>query len=346
MLVLSYSTGFCSWWALLNINNQYLKRHSNLWEKICSIANLQLADKTARKGKKKQIGIKIHDKSREQNILDLHKSLINRTYRTSRYSVFTITEEKERVIYKLPYYPDRIVHHAIMKVLEPIFVSVFTADTYSCIKGRGIHGAFRAVKNALGGGIEKTRYCLKLDIQKFYPSIDHDVLKSLLRKKFKDKDLLWLLDEIIDSAEGVPIGNYLSQFLANFYFSYFDHWLKENKRVKHYFRYCDDLVILASTKEELHLLLAEIRQYLEANLKLQVKSNYQIFPVSSRGIDFVGYKFFHTHILLRKRIKLRFLRMMRRNKNYKSIASYNGWLCHCDTKTLINKYFNEKERRN
>ena len=321
-----------------------MKRVNNLWERICSVENLKLADKKARNGKSKQKGVILHDKNREQNILNLHKALINKTYKTSKYSIFTIFEGKEREIYKLPFYPDRIVHHAIMNVLEGIFVSMFTADTYSCIKKRGIHGAFRAVKKALGGGTKGTQFCLKLDIEKFYPSVNHDALKLLLRKKFKDRDLLWLLDEIIDSSEGVPIGNYLSQFLANFYLSYFDHWLKEAKGVRHYFRYCDDLVILGDTKEELWSLLAEIRQYLDVTLKLKIKSNYQIFPVAVRGIDFVGYKFYHTHVLLRKSIKKRFIRMLGHKRNDKSIASYNGWLCHCNTKTLINKYLHEEER--
>lgn len=160
-----------------------------------------------------------------------------------------------------------------------------------------------------------------------------------MRKKFKDTDLLYLLDNIIDSAEGVPIGNYLSQYFANFYLSYFDHWLKENKKVKHYFRYCDDIVILAKTKEELWILYKEIEEYLESNLKLKVKPNYRIFPVST-GIDFVGYKTFHNYCLLRKSIKLNFIRMIKYNKNDKSIASYNGWLKWCNSINLRNKYLN------
>ena len=132
-------------------------------------------------------------------------------------------------------------------------------------------------------------YCLKLDVRKFYPSINHYVLKKMLRRKFKDADLLWLLDEIIDSAPGLPIGNYLSQYFANFYLAYFDHWIKEEKRVKYYFRYADDMVILSDDKSYLHDLLKEIGKYFNEELKLEIKSNYQIFPVDSRSIDFVGY---------------------------------------------------------
>lgn len=111
--------------------------------------------------------------------------------------------------------------------MEPIWVSVFTADTYSCIKERGIHSLAKKLRDNLDKDPEGTKYCLKLDIRKFYPSLNHDILKGIIRKKIKDEDLLWLLDEIIDSADGVPIGNYLSQFFANLYLAYFDHWVKE-----------------------------------------------------------------------------------------------------------------------
>lgn len=295
-----------------------------------------LADKKARKRKSSQYGIRVHDRHREENINRLHNMLLNKTYQTSPYHIFKIYEPKEREVYRLPYYPDRITHHAIMNVLEPVFMSVFTADTYSCIKKRGIHGAANAVKKALKDQ-EGTKYCLKLDIKKFYPSIDHDVLKSLLRRKFKDQELLWLLDEIIDSASGLPIGNYLSQYLANYYLSFFDHWLKEVKRVKYYFRYADDLVILSANKGDLHRLLKDIQWYLQSHLKLSLKGNYQVFPVASRSIDFVGYKLYHTHTLLRKSIKQRFARKMAKNPNGKSLASYWGWAKHCNSNHLLNK---------
>lgn len=313
-----------------------MKRINNLYERICSIENLQLADTIARKGKAKQPGVIQHDKNREANIQQLHEMLMNKTYRTSEYTTFTIFEPKERIIFRLPYFPDRILHHAVMNVLEPLFVSTFTTDTYSCIKGKGIHAAARAVKRALKD-VENTRFCLKLDVKKFYPSVDHVTLKQLLRRKIKDNDLLWLLDEIIDSTSGLPIGNYLSQYFANFYLTYFDHWMKEEKRVRYYFRYADDLVILSDSKPYLHSLLAEIRVYLEDNLKLTVKGNYQVFPVSARGIDFVGYVFYHTHTLLRKTIKQNFARMLKKNRNAKSIASYNGWAKHCNSKNLLKK---------
>jgi RNA-directed DNA polymerase len=312
-----------------------MKRIGSLYEHITSLKNLCDADCKAQKGKSNQYGVIVHNRNREGNLLILQDMLVSKTYRTSCYDIFTIHEPKERIVYRLPYFPDRITHHAIMNILEPILVSTFTADTYSCIKNRGIHHLFYNLKHDLKD-ISGTAYCLKLDIKKFYPSVDHDVLKALLRKKFKDQDLLWLLDEIIDSAPGLPIGNYLSQYLANFFLTYFDHWIKEQKKVKYYYRYADDIVVLSSDKNQLHELLGEIKGYL-ASLKLEVKDNHQVFPVDARGIDFIGYVFYHTHILIRKRIKQSFARKLSRNPLHRSKASYLGWLGHCNAKHLSKK---------
>lgn len=322
-----------------------MKRIGGLYERICSLDNLRLADEKARRGKTRSFGVVKHDQNREDNILKLHEQLTRGVYQTSEYDVFKIYEPKEREIYRLPYYPDRIVHHAIMNVLEPVWVSLFTSDTYSCIKGRGIHAAVIRLKQALREDPEGTVYCLKLDIRKFYPSIDHDVLKGIIARKIKDKQLLRLLDEIIESADGVPIGNYLSQYFANLYLTYFDHWMKEDKHVKYYFRYADDMVILSSDKKSLHLLLEEIMACL-AGLNLQVKGNWQIFPVDSRSIDFVGYRFYHTHTLLRKSIKKKFCRkaskLCKRDEMTKEqfllhTCSWLGWCKHCDSINLTNK---------
>jgi RNA-directed DNA polymerase len=310
-----------------------MKRISNLYQRICSVDNLMLADKIAQRGKRKQYGVISHNRNKEANILNLHEMLTSKAFSTSEYTTFKIYEPKERLVYKLPYFPDRITHHAVMNVLEPIFLQVFTADSYSCIKGKGIHAASEQLKHYLKN-VPETTYCLKLDITKFYPSVNHDILKALIRRKFKDPDLLNLLDGIIDSAEGLPIGNYLSQYLANFYLSYFDHFIKEELRVKYYLRYADDIVILSDSKEYLWNIFSEISKYLQVNLKLKVKGNYKVFPVSS-GIDFVGYVHYHTHTRLRKSIKQNFARMLRRKHNHSSVASYLGWAKHADARNLI-----------
>lgn len=133
--------------------------------------------------------------------------------------------------------------------MEPIWVKIFTRDTYSCIKGRGIHALVCKLKKDLRSDVEGTKYCAKMDIKKFYPSITHSILKEIIEKKIKDKKLLKLLFEIVDSADGVPIGNYLSQFFANLYMAYFDHWVKEELKVKYYYRYADDIVLLSNDKD-------------------------------------------------------------------------------------------------
>lgn len=322
-----------------------MKRINGLYDKIIALENLQAADVIARKGKGRQYGVIQHDRNRESNILDLQSTLRDQKYSTSPYDVFTIFEPKERQIFRLPYFPDRIAHHAVMNVLEPILTACFTADSYSCIKGKGIHGAVRAVKRALRDE-EGTKYYLKFDIRKFYPSINHEVLKALLRRKFKDERLLAMLEEIIDSAPGLPIGNYLSQYFANFYLTGLDHWLKEVKGVKYYFRYADDIVILAPDKSSLHALRADIAEYLGMHLKLEMKKNYRVAPVDAQGIDFVGYVFFHTHVRLRKTIKKSFARLVATKPYMASIAAYYGWACHCNSNHLLKKLLsNEKFQR-
>ena len=314
-----------------------MKRAGNLYQQVCSFDNLKLAEQRAIKGKLHQPSVQEYLQQRGCNMMMLHYNLVTKNYKTSPYSIFKICEPKERIIHRLPFCPDRIVHHAIMNVIEALLVAMFTADTYSCIKGRGIHAAQKAVELALKD-VPGTRYCLKMDIKKFYPSVDHAILKAMLRRKIKDNDLLWLLDEIIDSAAGLPIGNYLSQYLANFYLTYCDHWLKEEMRLRYYFRYADDMVILSDSKEHLHKLCGDISLYLANYLNLTVKDNYQVFPLTKeRGLDFVGYVFYHTHTLLRKSIKQNMARAVKKRKPRSSIASYMGWAKHCDSKNLIKK---------
>lgn len=344
-----------------------MKRFSNLYEKIISIENLKLADSKARLGKENSYGVKIHDKNKEANIQKLHENLLMKTYKTSEYKVFTVFEPKEREIFRLPYYPDRIVHHAIMNILEPIWTKTFTYNTYSCIKRRGIEGCARQIDKILKSFSRSEKlYCLKIDIKKFYPSINHDVLKKIIRHKIKDKDLLWLLDEIIDSAKGLPIGNYLSQYLANLVFSPFMHWVNEklpyiiqerlglkDKPKIYSTEYADDIVFIAETKEILHLVLNLIRPEIEDNLRLTIKQNYQIFPISDnkqskhgRALDYVGYQFFRKQKLIRKNIKKNFCKTIsklnkRRNitpKEYKQkISPWLGWAKHSNSKHLLKK---------
>lgn len=298
--------------------------------------------------------------------------------------------KKKRDVYKLPFFPDRIAQWAILQVIEPFLVANMTADTYSAIPGKGIQpivndlrGYYKTkrvdgkkksvwVPSILLSDEENTRYCYKIDLHHYYQSINHEVLKQKFRKVFKDPELLWLLDEIADSINtateedlielslsgeievdpntGIPIGNYMSQYSGNFYLSSFDHWVKEELHVKHYYRYMDDVVIFASSKEELHEIHRKVTAYTRDYLHLNIKGNYQIFPTKVRGVDFVGYRFFGEYTLLRKSTAINFKRKMRacRKKmennipptysEWCSFNSYKGWLGNCDSYRLSKKY--------
>jgi len=323
-----------------------MKRVNGLYDRIYDIENIRLAHKNARKGKSHYKEVISINENPDHYFQQIHEMLKNKTFKNGPYTVFIKHDRtKDREIHKLPYFPDRIIHHCIMQVLDPIWNKLMIRDSYASIKGRGIHDGFKRLKKALKD-TSNTTYCLKLDIKKFYPSIDHNILKRLLRKKIKDNDVIWLLDTIIDSTKGVPIGNYLSQSLSNIYLTYFDHWIKEEKKIQHYFRYCDDMILLSDSKPFLQDLLNEIREYLGMRLNLVLKSNYQVFPVDKRGIDFLGYRFYHTHILLRKSIAKRIKRKILRLSNkvqltYNDLcamASYRGWTMHCNGYKFTQKY--------
>lgn len=298
--------------------------------------------------------------------------------------------KKKRDVYKLPFFPDRIAQWAILQIIEPFLLANMTTDTYSAIPGKGIQpivddlrGHYKTkivdgkkksvwVPSILLTDEESTRYCYKIDLHHFYQSINHEVLKQKYRKVFKDPELLWVLDEIADSINtataddlielslsgevevdpntGIPIGNYMSQYSGNFYLSSFDHWVKEELHVKHYYRYMDDVVIFASSKEELHEIHRKVTAYTRDYLHLNIKGNYQIFPTKVRGVDFVGYRFFGEYTLLRKSTAINFKRKMRacRKKmennipptysEWCSFNSYKGWLGNCDSYRLSKKY--------
>ena len=226
-----------------------MKRFGNLYSKIYDIDNLRKAHKNAKKGKGWYEEVKQVEADSETYLKRLQEMLINHTYKTSAYEKFIKRENgKEREIFKLPYFPDRICQWAILQVIEPYLLRNMIPNTYSAIPERGIHKALHDVQKAMWTDVPNCQYCLKLDVRKYYPSINHDILKAKFRRLFKDDELLWLLDEIIDSIStanienmrdiwlldedfdsetGIPIGNYLSQYCGNFYLSSFDHWIKE-----------------------------------------------------------------------------------------------------------------------
>jgi retron-type reverse transcriptase len=330
-----------------------MKRYGNIWERVCDFENIKEAHRNARKGKTHYGEVKMVDADEEKFLRYIQEVLVNKTYEVSPYTMKIHNDTgKERVLMKLPYFPDRIIQWAVMLQIEHIFMEVFTDFTCASLKNRGIHQASRYLDKFMKDR-PGTQYCLKIDVAKFYPSINHEILKGLLRRKFKDNDLLELLDKIIDSMDGgrgVPIGSYLSQYLANFYLAYFDHWLKEDQGVKYVIRYMDDIVILSDSKEWLHNLKRNIDIYLFQNLLLKLKDNWQIFPTDTRGIDFVGYRHFYDFKLLRKSSCKRFKSKMRRIRkkviknepityhDFCAVNSYLGWLRWCDSFRLIKKY--------
>lgn len=247
--------------------------------------------------------------------------------------------------------PDRIIDHCLIDVIEDDLSKLFIANTYACIKGRGIHACLRDLNRALQKDKKGTRYCLKLDIHHYYDTIKHDILKRIIRKTYGDKRMLWLMDSIIDSTEGnegIPIGRLTSQHNANWYLTPFDHWVKEKltpmvRKLFHarlyYFRYMDDMVFLCSNKEALHWVFEQIERYLTDELELAIKDNWQIFPVDARSVDFVGYKSNHYNILARKSILMAYWRKLRQvQKRYgiteesdikMELSAHYGWLQHC-----------------
>ena len=337
-----------------------IKRYGNLYEKIYDIDNLRLAHKNAQRGKGFYSEVIEINKNPDEWLFKLQNMLKEKTYKTSKYETFIKNDNgKERVIYKLPYFPDRITHWAIIQVVEPYFLDKLNHCTHSAIPKRGIHSAFKQLDSYMTTDIEGTEFCYKSDIRKYYPSIPHDKLKEMYRTIFKDPHLLWLIDEIIDAGGiiepidmidegeiGVPIGNYLSQYSGNLYLYKFDRWLKEILGVEYYIRYMDDMTILHNDKQYLHYLHLQTEDYLLNNLGLHIKGDWQVFPSRVRGIDFVGYRHFGDYVLLRKSISQKLIRRMRDIQHkinngkeftyadYCSINSYKGWMKWADCHNL------------
>ena len=323
-----------------------MKRVGNLYHKIYDIENIKLAHKNARKGKTHYTEVKIVDDNLDYYCELLQKTLQNNTFKNSPYEVFTKKDKgKVRTIYKLPYFPDRILHHAILQVLEPIWKKTFIKNTYQSIKGRGVHRAKSDVSKAIKSFKDSDEvYYGQIDIEKFYPSIDNEILSNIAARKIKCKNTLALLDEIINSTKGLPIGNYISQYLGNLYLTYVDHYVKEVLKIKHYFRYCDDIVILDVSieiiKSNIKLIITKIKE-----LRLKVKGNIKINNLNT-GLDFLGFVFKRRCILLRRSIASAFkaatLNFINKPsaRSLISVISYNGWIIASNSYNLWKKYIN------
>lgn len=322
-----------------------MKRYTGFFEIIISRGNLVRAYHAACKSQHKKshatrTAIARTGEHLEQCIKYLQYILTHHTWKPSPYRERVIYEPKERTIYIAKFFPDRVLHHAIIDVLSPMWDKVMIYDTYSCRKGKGQHAGSRRCMQY----IRKYPYCLKCDISKFYPSLDHDLLKTIIRRKLKDAETLQLLDLIIDSYPGrknAPIGNLSSQWFGNLYLGELDFYVKQELGVKGYIRFCDDFVLFGN-KNQLKEWGEKIREFVENHLLLTF-SRFDLFPVT-RGIDFLGYRHFPSgYILVRKKTAKRMKRKIREiphlirigaesgEKAIATIASIEGWLKHANS---------------
>ena len=273
-----------------------VRRYGKLYEQVCSMDNLRLAFQKASRNKRKYTEVIDYEKNLEENLKILQNELITKTYHTGEYRQKTIYEPKERIIYILKF-KHRVAQWALMNIVEPIIIPMLIKDTYSCIVGRGMHKASERTMEY----VARCDYCLKMDIRKFYPSVNQSILYSFIERKFKDKDLLYLFKDIIFSFPGgknMPIGNLASQILGNFYMNALDRFVTEELGCKYYARYCDDFCLFSNDKKQLHYFKQRIINFLREKLDLQL-SKCDIFPVS-RGVDFMGYRHFRGYRLVRK----------------------------------------------
>lgn len=323
-----------------------MKRHGNLFEKIVSYENLMLAHKNARKGKAHYTEVKMVNENPDHYIRLIQEALLNKTFTTSKYTIFEKFDgRKMRTLYKLPYFPDRIIQHAIVQICGPIWKRTLIRDTYQSIPRRGTHNARKRVEKVIRNH-PTPLYALKFDIEKYYPNVDNTLLKREIRRKIKCKDTLWLLDNIIDSngAKGIPIGNYTSQFFGNIYLSTFDWWIKQTLKPVAYFRYCDDIVLLHTDSHTLHEMRKQCFDKLNNHYQLSIKRNHQVFAVEKQGLDFVGFVFRSKSIRLRKTIvrKMKTLfdkiettpQTLTPHQIVGATSSYWGWCKYANAKKL------------
>ena len=318
--------------------------YNNLFSQIYDFENLYNAYLKARRGKRDRREVLKFELNLEENLIQLQNELIWGVYKTGEYRIFKVYEPKERDVAALPF-RDRVVQHAILLIIEPIWEKRFIYNSYACRVNKGTHlGADKAqsmMRKVLRN--HNQLYAFKADISKFFYSINHEIMKTLIRKKIACKATLTLLDEIIDSSGGgvgLPIGNLTSQLFANMYLHELDEYVKYQLCEKHYLRYMDDFCIFHHNKDHLRHLRIDIERFLFEKLKLKTNAKTQIFPVSTkngRALDFLGYQMWPTHRRVRKSSISRIHRKIRFMKKQYSAgkipakriqASMQSWLAH------------------
>jgi retron-type reverse transcriptase len=317
------------------------------YDDIISLENLLTAWREFLNGKKKRRDVERFSVNLMDNIFSLHQELTNKSYRHRAYKAFKINDPKPRDIHKASV-RDRLLHHAIYRILYPFFDSKFIFDSYSCRHNKGTHRAinqFRKYGRIVSKNHTKTAWVLKCDIRKFFANIDHEFLKNILAKQVKDKNILWLFSQVIDSFSarpclagvGLPLGNLTSQLLVNIYMNEFDQFMKRELKVKYYVRYADDFVILSEDKKYLEELLTKISNFLETQLKLSLHSDKVYIKTIASGVDFLGWILFPHHRVLRTTTKKRMFKNLALNPKEESKQSYLGMLSHGNAHKLKQK---------
>lgn len=302
------------------------------YQDIISVENLLDAWKEFRRGKKYKTDVLEFEYNLMANILDLHNGLNNKIYNHGVYHAFKVNDPKPRDIHKASV-RDRVLHHAVYRILYPLYDKLFIADSYSCRVNKGTHRAiyrFERFTRKVSKNYTKQCWVLKCDIRKFFASVDQEILLNILQKKINDKDILNLLQNIIQSfnsgvtGKGLPLGNLTSQLLVNIYMNEFDQYVKQTLKQKYYIRYADDFVFVGDDMVELEIVRQKCKAFLTQALKLSMHPDKVFIKTIYSGVDFLGWVHFPRHKVLRTSTKKRMLR----NVNPRNIMSYLGVLSH------------------
>lgn len=316
----------------------------DVYNNIISVENLLSAWQEFLRGKRKRNNVATFSLELSKNIYSLNQDLLYKKYEHGSYSAFNISDPKPRNIHKASV-RDRLLHHAIYRVLYSYFDKRFIYDSYSCRNFKGTHMAMKRFRRFSDEFSKRCRNCwvLKCDIRKFFASIDHEILVSILRKHIEDEDVIWLLEKVIESfnsgtkGKGLPLGNLTSQLLVNVYMNEFDQFIKHELKVKYYIRYADDFVILSQNKQELINLLQYIVVNLNQTLKLSLHPSKVSIKTLSSGIDFLGWVHFPDHKILRTSTKKRMFKKIKDTQNNsETVQSYLGLLKYGNTHNLLN----------